>query len=208
MAVAIADSARSFLDGPGKSASVIIIDMPIGLADRPRGRACEREVRQRLGARRSSVFSSPLRAMLSMSAYEQANAFGKSLGAGLSKQAWQISPKIAELDAVMTPALQARIGEGHPELAFARLAGAPCRHSKRTPDGVAERRELLVNAGLAVDALLGALRDGYPKSAFATDDLFDACALALIAEARLTGAAVALGDGVRDARGLAMEIWC
>lgn len=207
MAVAIADSFRSFLDGAGKSASVIIVDMPIGLADRPRGRACEREARRQLGARRSSVFCSPLRSMLSMTRYEEANAFGKALGAGLSKQAWHISPKIAELDSVMTPALQARIGEGHPELAFARLAGAPCTHSKRSPDGVAERRKLLMNEGIDVDALHDALRHGNPKKAFATDDLYDACALALVAEARFKGAAEALGDGARDARGLAMEIW-
>jgi predicted RNase H-like nuclease len=121
--VAIADSFRSILDGAGKGAAALIVDMPIGLADHSRGRACEAKARRRLGPRRSSVFSLPLRAMLSLGDYEKANAFGEAMGIGLSKQAWRLVPKIAEIDALMLPAMQSRIGEGRPELAFTRLSG-------------------------------------------------------------------------------------
>ncbi len=206
MSVAIADSAGALLDGPLASSQVIVIDMPIGLPDVP-GRACEREARKAIGPRRSSVFSAPLRGMLAFAAYQDANAYGKARGAGLSKQAWNITPKIRALDAVMTPPMQARVVEGHPELAFTRLAGAPCAHPKRAPEGRRERLRRLKSAGVDAAGLLRAAREAHPSRAiFSDDDLLDACALALTAEARLKGEAWRMGDGERDARGLLMEI--
>lgn len=206
--VAIADSFGSILDGPGKGASAIIVDIPIGLAENDR-RVCEREARRRIGPRRSSVFSSPRRPMLRFDRYEDANAFGKANGAGLSRQCWGIVPKIREADQRMTRSLQELVGEGHPELAFTRLRGAPCVYPKRTAEGARERREALVGAGLSsVDDLLADLRRRHPKkNEFADDDFYDACVLSLTAQARLAGVAWRLGDGARDARGLLMEIW-
>lgn len=206
--VAIADSFGSILDGPGENASAIIVDIPIGLAESG-GRSCEREARRRLGRRRSSVFSSPRRPMLAFDRYEDANAFGKANGAGLSRQCWGIVPKIREADQQMTRDLQGLVGEGHPELAFTRLCGAPCAYPKRTAEGARERRSALVAAGLfSIDALLADLRRRHPrKREFADDDFYDACALSLTAEARLAGAAWRFGDDARDARGLLMEIW-
>ena len=206
MSVAIADSIAALLGGPLAHAEAIVVDIPIGLPELP-GRACERDARLAIGPRRSSVFAAPLRGMLSFAAYEDANAFGKARGAGLSKQAWNITPKIREMDALITPSLQERIVEGHPELAFTRLAGAPCTHSKRTTEGQAERRRLLASRAVDAGSLLEAARGRYPtKRQFADDDLIDACALALSAEARLAGSAWLVGDGARDSRGLVMEI--
>ncbi len=207
MSVAIADSFGALLDGPLASTLMIAVDMPIGLPDVP-GRACERDVRRAIGPRQSSVFSSPLRGMLAFGAYDDANAHGKARGAGLSKQAWAITPKIREIDALMTPALQARVIEGHPELAFTRLGGRPCAAAKRKPEGQSERLAILRDRGVDAAALLRAGRARHPfKRTFADDDLIDACALALTAEARLGKKAWRLGDGARDARGLLMEIW-
>ncbi len=206
--VAIADSFASILDGPGQSAAAIIVDIPIGLADFG-GRACEAQARRSIGPRRSSVFSSPRRPMLGFDRYEDANAFGKATGAGISKQCWGIVTKIREADLVVTPELQRIVGEGHPELAFTRLRGAPCAHAKRRHDGERERRNALISAGLdTIDDMLADVRRIHPrKSEFANDDFYDACALSLTAQARLEGAAWRLGDGARDARGLLMEIW-
>lgn len=193
-------------------AAAAMIDMPIGLADSGR-RACEREARARLKPRRqSSVFAAPRRPMLDFSDYAAANAFGKAqgpdAGGGLSKQAWMLISKIREVDAAMTPAHQAWIGECHPEVAFARLnGGPPCRHPKRTPEGAAERLEILRRAGAGdIEAAAQGLRREHAR-AVALDDSLDACALAFSAEARLDGRAWRLGDGARDARGLLMEIW-
>ena len=206
MRVAIADSFAALLDGPLSTTALIVVDMPIGLPEFP-GRACEREVRRAIGPRRSSVFSSPLRGMLEFDDYPIANAYGKARGAGLSKQVWAITKKIREIDALVSPALQSRVIEGHPELAFTRLGGAPCNHPKRDAEGKRERIELLKANDVDATALLSAHRATHPrKSVFADDDLIDACALALTAEAMTADKAWRLGDGSRDARGLLMEI--
>lgn len=192
-------------------AAMIVVDMPIGLSDRD-ARACETMARGVLKPlRHASVFSSPRRGMLAFAGYPEANAWGKRAengGKGLSKQAWMIAGKIREIDAAIKPPDQARICEGHPEVAFARLnGGAPCRHPKRRPEGQAERRDLLARAGITnAEAIYETLR-AQARRDVARDDVYDACAMALTAKARLEGSALRLGDGARDARGLLMEIW-
>lgn len=203
--------ATSFAEILGvKQAAMIIVDMPIGLCETG-PRACEALARKLLSPlRHSSVFSSPKRPMLAFDRYEDANAWGKQhCGTGLSKQAWMIAPKMCEIDEVITPADQVRLGEGHPEVAFARLNNEkPCVWPKRKIEGQAERRALLERAGMveAEDIYLS-LRAEHGASAVARDDLYDAAALALTAKARLDGAALHLTDEARDARGLIMEIW-
>jgi predicted RNase H-like nuclease len=111
---------------------------------------------------------------------------------------YNLLPRIAELDAVMTPGHQARVVEAHPELAFARLAGSPMAHPKRTAQGRRERQDAL--------ARVLAVAPPTPPSGAATDDVLDAVALALVARALDEGVAQHLGDAACDARGLRMEI--
>ncbi|WP_395076358.1 DUF429 domain-containing protein [Hyphococcus sp.] len=192
------------------NAAMTIVDMPIGLADAGR-RHCETLARQKLTpGRMSSVFSSPRRPMLNFETYAEANAWGKAQQqkGGLSKQAWMIAPKIREIDAAITPDDQARLGEGHPEVAFARLKGGPCTHPKRKKEGERERLTLLERAGINnAEDIYQALRAGHGAKAIARDDVYDACVLALTAKARLANTAWRLSDDARDARGLVMEIW-
>lgn len=199
-----------------RDARAIMVDMPIGLPDAGK-RACERDARRLLRPlRHASVFSPPRRPILDFADYAAANAWGKAqafletgteTGGGLSKQAWMIAPKIREVDAALSPASQAQVGEAHPEVAFWRLNGErPCRWPKRAPEGRSERKALLWRSGLSPDDLFDALREEAGGGA-GLDDLYDACALALTAQARLDGGAVRLGDGARDSRGLVMEIW-
>lgn len=189
---------------------MIIADMPIGLADEA-PRVCESMARKLLSPRRhSSVFSSPKRAMLSFSDYASANEWGKRNGGkGLSKQAWMITPKIREIDEAITPKDQQRLGEGHPEVAFARLNdGQACVHPKRKNEGEEERRTLLARAGLTeAENIYQSLREQQSAKAISRNDVYDACALALTAKARLNDTALRLSDDARDARGLVMEIW-
>lgn len=206
----IVDSFDQLL-GDARDAAMIIVDMPIGLADKGK-RACEIQARELLKPlRHASVFSSPRRPMLDFDAYEKANAWGKAQGpaGGLSKQAWMITPKIREIDRAITPAAQKRLGEGHPEVAFLRLNnGAPCSYPKRTEEGQQQRLALLLAAGISnAETLYESLRQEVGRKNIARDDVFDACALALTAKARLEGGAIHLSDGKRDARGLVMEIW-
>jgi len=202
----------ALLNGPGAKAAMIAVDMPIGLAETGR-RACESEARKLLSPyRHNSIFPTPRRPMLAFDAYEDANQWGKRQGAeaggGLSKQAWMITPKIREIDNVITPRDQRRLSEGHPEVAFWRLnGGAPCLHPKRKPEGAKERLALLRRHGISsAKRLYEDLKKDFGASVGA-DDVYDACALALTAKARFDGEAVCLGDGAKDARGLLMEIW-
>ena len=188
---------------------IIGVDMPIGFEDAPSGpggRACERLARGRLGPRRSSVFSAPLRPALSAPDYSAALAANRAAGGpGLSKQCWNLFAKLREVDARMRPELEGVVFEVHPELVATVLAGAPARHAKRTPEGRAERLALLVREGLS-----GALFEPhpFPRKLCAPDDLVDAGLCALGARRIAAGAALALPDDPpRDGRGLRMAIF-
>lgn len=186
------------------AAEMIAVDMPIGLPDSGE-RGCDRLARKLLGKRRSSVFLGLRRPLLDFEDYPSANEWAKADGAGLSKQAWYLLDKIREIDATIKPADQARIRETHPELAFLALKGGPLDHPKKSPEGQAERIDLLEAAGFVrvqpwIDLLSG--ERALP------DDLLDACALSLAAERMMKGEGKRLPDDPpRDAKGLAMEIW-
>ena len=118
-------------------------------------------------------------------------------GKGLSKQAFFLLPKMAEVDACLDPDLQARIVEAHPELAFRAQADRELP-SKHTREGLAQR-----------ERLVSALTDRRsPPSLAGTrpDDVLDAIVLTATAKRLAIGTAEHLGDGRRDARGLLMEI--
>lgn len=196
------------LDLPERPVSVAV-DMPIGLLDRPvpGGRPCDREARALLRPpRASSVFSPPTRKALAARRYGDVAALN---GAGMSKEAFNILPKIREIDLLMRPALQEQVVEAHPELAFLGLAGRAMRHNKRTLEGRRERLALLrrVLAKACVDPVRERLSHGMRKVGL--DDVLDACVLAIVAARRHGGLVRRLpaGEPQRDATGLRMEIW-
>jgi predicted RNase H-like nuclease len=186
----------------------LAVDMPIGLLEcaQPGGRACDRAARARLGRpRASSVFSPPARAALACTDY--ADAMRRN-GAGLSKQAYNLLPRIGELDAAITPELQRRVFEAHPELAFARLCGRPLAAAKRTPAGGRARLQLLRRIWGRVVPDPARVRIGLGRSRVAADDVLDACVLAEVAWRIRAGQATRLPPQPQsDARGLRMEIW-
>lgn len=182
------------------------IDMPIGLADAG-PRACDIDARRLLPpGRASSVFAPPRRYMLHLD-YVEANAAGKAReGKGLTKQAWYIGHKIAELDTALQPDDQGRVFETHPELVFHRLNEWRPLPRKKTSEGRAERLRLLRSAGLPDPA---PLMDRYPRGQVQPDDVLDAAACALAARDIAVGAGRRLPEiePATDARGLRMEIW-
>lgn len=191
----------------------VAVDMPIGLPETAEagGRACDRAARLLLGRRRSSVFSPPARPALATASYAEAVLLQRRAspsGPGLTRQAWNIGPRIREVDQCMSPALQARIVESHPELVFLSLAGEPMAHPKRSAAGREERLRLLIPRLGADLPDPEALRARYGKAQLAVDDVIDACALAIAAERIHLGLARRLPDTpVCDAKGLRMEIW-
>lgn len=130
--------------------SIVAVDMPIGLVETGARRA-ETSTRAFLGARRSSVFPSPVRAVVVGSDYADypaANQLARGLaGKGLSRQSFALFPKIDEV-ARWHESTDVTVCEVHPEVSFQALAGAPLQASKKTPAGVAERRRLLAGVGL------------------------------------------------------------
>jgi predicted RNase H-like nuclease len=199
--ISVFASFAAVLDATRESEAVAL-DMPVGLSESGRRRADE-EARRLLGARRSSVFSPPARTVLDAAgSYGEANALSRAAcGLGLSRQAFNILPKIGEVDACMSAELQSRVVEAHPELCFRQIQGGPLAFPKRHPSGRSERLEILDRV---YREILVAVR---PPVGAAADDVLDAAVLAWTA-ARLTR-----GDAKRmpaepelDARGLRMEI--
>lgn len=157
----------------------LIVDMPIGLTEADERRV-EKVARQWLPGRTGSVFSVPARSAVYAEDYLAACSANEiSQGKKISKQAWFLCPKIREIDGYLrkAPALRGRLFEGHPELAFALLAGAPMVASKKSALGQAARRQLLESRGLAVSRLETEVFQRYRKSAVAVDDVLDAAVL-------------------------------
>jgi predicted RNase H-like nuclease len=183
----------------GRMASAAI-DIPIGLAARD-PRACDLEARRMLGPRRSSVFPAPVRSVLGAGTYADAcDRSRRACGKGISKQLFNILPKIAEVDRLQSRRLQAHLFEMHPELSFTVLAGAPMRFTKRTAAGRVERITALRPAFGDVARLVG-----HPPAGAQRDDVLDALVGAWTALRHTAHRHLQLG-GQRDGRGLRMEM--
>jgi len=194
----------------------IAIDVPMGVEDftNPAGRGCDTALRCELGQRQSSVFSVPARAALAEMDYRvacEAALAHSDPPRMVSKQCFHIFPRIREADALITPELQTRIVECHPEGAFWAMNGKqPLAEPKKLksrgyPPGLTLRRRLLEQAGYPAKFLavrrFKALHAG-------EDDFLDACACAWTARRVLRGEAHRFPDEPRiDPRGLRMEIW-
>ena len=128
-----------------------------------------------------------------------------------SKQGFNLFPKIQEIDRLMTPQLQHRVVECHPELAFwamnrERALDEPKKVKSRPhPPGIALRRDLLAGAGMPPALLCEDV--ALPRGA-AIDDLLDAAACAWTARRAHAGTAHRLPPEPHiDERGLRMQIW-
>ena len=190
------------------TSAVSAVDIPIGLlAERqPGGRDCDRCARGLLGRRASSVFTPPTRPLLDATHYAQVR------GHGLSIQAFNILPKIREVDRVMTPVLQQRVYEAHPELAFQALAGQPIQNRKKTVAGREERLLILENIPSplfhGIRTAFGHILHACKRADVAPDDILDAYVLMWTA-LRIWHAQAHRVPRIpqHDARGLRMEIW-
>jgi len=182
--------------------AAVAIDIPIGLA--PDGaRRADVEARRQLGPRRSSVFPAPVRSVLAATTYEEACALSRAAcGKAVSKQLFNILPKIREVDALVTPQRQQRAFEMSPELSLALLAGAPMAYPKTTPAGLAERIVALGQV-FGAEEIERHLRQ--PPRGARRDDILDAFAGVWTARRHAAGQHLQLGGDV-DARGLRMEV--
>jgi predicted RNase H-like nuclease len=205
-----------FADVLAREPAVVAVDMPIGLPERTAqgGRKAENAIRPLLGARQSSVFSVPSRAAIHAATYADACAVAVVTSdppRKVSKQLFNIAPKIREVDAVLRAHadLASRVFEVHPELAFWRMNGdraldLPKKVKSRCYEpGLALRRSLLMASGFAAEVV-----NAPPPRGAGPDDLLDALACAFVARRLHRAEAVSFPDPPdRDAYGLPMAIW-
>jgi predicted RNase H-like nuclease len=197
----------------GIAAGTIAVDIPIGLPEMGGigGRRCDADARAGLGARQSAVFAVPSRAAVMAEDYREACAVALRTSnppRKVSKQCFNLFARIREVDRLMTPALQERVRECHPEAAFVAMnGGRPLGEPKKVKSrpyepGLALRRRLLEAAGFDCGFLLAD-----PPRGAGPDDVLDACACCWTAARIMTGEARTFpADPPRDARGLRMEI--
>lgn len=163
--------------------AVVAIDIPIGLPDTG-GRAADAEARRQLVGRGSTLFSTLTRSAYEAETYEAARAANLTATAdrtSASAQAYALRAKILDVDAWVRSGPGPVVVEVHPELSFARMAGAPLATVKKDTDGVRARREALAAQGITAPAW-------FRGAGFGEDDLLDACAAAWSAVRHLRGA--------------------
>ena len=183
-----------------RDCAVVGIDIPIGLAERG-PRSCDHHARRFLGRRSSSVFPAPLRSLLGVREYADANRMSRDLQKrGISKQGFAITRKVEQIDRILQRyrELRGRVYEVHPEVSFAMWNGGEALGaSKHSKEGIAARRAL-------VAAYFGEIPD-VPRGA-SMDDMLDAFAALWTAERIQSGRAQTLGDSRADLTGLPMRI--
>jgi predicted RNase H-like nuclease len=180
--------------------AAVAIDIPIGLPP-DSSRPVDLEARRRLGPRKSSVFPAPMRRVLEATTYEEACQISRAAcGRAVSRQLFAILPKIREVDALQSPALQDRLFEMHPEVSLTELAGTPMQFHKSTGEGRHERLHALRSGFPEV----GTIADLRPRGT-QPDDVLDALVGAWTAQRYVAGHYVRLG-GDTDETGLRMEI--
>lgn len=180
---------------------LVAIDMPIGLSE-DGVRACDVQARRLLGRAGSSVFPTPVRAVLATDDYAEARALSRAHTdppRAPSAQAFQLVRSIRALDEALGDPPTDRVVEVHPELAFRALSEEVCDR-KGSARGTVQRMRALRQVMDVEEALLAA-PVGVPVI-----DALDACAAAWSAARLARGEGRCVGDGATDSRGRPMRI--
>ena len=194
-----------------RKASLILIDIPIGLRDSsPEERLCDKEAREVLGPKRgSSVFPAPSRLALEATSYAAASRLNdKHTGRKLSKQSYAITGKIREVDALLDDdRVGKRLREVHPEVCFAALNRcSPMQHSKKTKEGFAERLDVLEAVFPQTHAVVAYALSNWLRKEVARDDVLDATAAAVTAFLGHGNLRTHPSQPERDSKGRPMEM--
>jgi predicted RNase H-like nuclease len=184
--------------------AAVAVDVPLRLPDAGY-RQSEVRARERLGRARSSIFYTPVRAVLDCATYEEACAESLALtGRKISRQTWGLRKKVRDWDRTDRPG---HVVEAHPELSFRAMAPDLCFAGKKTTPGVMRRMDVLDRwlAGLrglphaTPPAVLWEVLAGVPGTV-PVDDALDALACAwtarrVAASGRPPGGAEPIGVG-------------
>ena len=128
-------------------ASVIAVDIPIGLGER-QPRLADALAAAFVGGMRSSVFPMPPRSSLEADTHALAVEVARTMGVSApSIQAFGLRASIFEAEELA--AEDWRVIEVHPEVSFCAMAGRPPTHSKKSWNGAMERIRLSARRGAA-----------------------------------------------------------
>ena len=165
---------------------LILIDIPIGLKSGGSGeRLSDVEARRILKTRKSSIFPVPCRESVYSENYEKACEVNQELtGKRISKQAWNIVPKIRDVDSflVENEIYREKVKEVAPEICFQTFTVFPIKSSKKNIDGFYERIKALRSVCLFTDEVVEAALSRYRRKEVAKDDILDALAAAVTAK--------------------------
>ena len=194
------------LVGAADALVALAVDIPIGILDAG-ARVCDVPARAALGPRRNSVYPAPVRAAIDAADYRDASdrsfaAHGKRL----SKQAFNIIPKIREMDLALRgdANVAARVHEVHPELSFMLLNdGVPMPFGKKSAEGRRDRQRSIARE---FPNAFADVRARHARAEAKDDDILDAFAALWIADRIARGLALHFpeGESARDASGLPM----
>ena len=188
---------------------LVLIDIPIGLPKKE-SRLCDRLAREKLGPRRSSVFTVPCRDAVYAKNYKEAcHTNLRFLEKKISIQAWNICPKIRETDLLLQkhPKLKEQWLEAHPELAFQALNhGIHLSYPKKKPEGFLERLNLIKNFHKNIKRWFQQNRKIISPQTAASDDFLDAFALCMAALEIPDEIDFLPAETINDEKGLPMQI--
>ncbi|HTS10413.1 MAG TPA: DUF429 domain-containing protein [Candidatus Eisenbacteria bacterium] len=190
----------------------VVLDIPIGLPWKGAEiRPCDHLARSVLGSpRKSSVFPVPCREAAHAQSADQARALNLLvLERSLTAQTLSICRKIAEVDSLLRDPSGngSHMREIHPEVCFWALAGfKPMRHRKTTNAGRRERLDVLERHEPGARALLTRILAERPRKQVKADDVLDALAAFVTAEARVGRLMRLVGEPSNDQAGLPMEM--
>jgi predicted RNase H-like nuclease len=195
-----------------QEARLILVDIPIGLREKGTlERLCDKEARKVLKPKRhTSVFPAPCREAVYASGREEAKRINKELTErSLSEQSLAISPKIREVDDLLTTSKVARrlVREVHPEICFWGLnGGIGMTYSKKTLEGFVERLGVLRKVYGECEECVKEALVKHRRQDVAKDDILDALAAAVTARFGYDALKTLPEAPEKDAEDLPMEM--
>ncbi len=200
-----------------RDAQLVLVDIPIGLPEDEEGRACDLGARKLLGQPRgSSVFQTPTRRTVKQAAeapgdYRAAvDNERKVAGKGISRQAFAIAPKIAQVDEVLAArgvSATPLVKEVHPELCFWGLNNrSPMQSSKKKTKGLDERLSVLERVDSRTQDIFDQAISKFLRKDVGRDDILDALVAALVARCGYDQLQTVPEVPPKDAKGLPMKM--
>lgn len=170
----------------GSRATEILVDIPVYLESEGI-RECDREAKEFLGSRGSTVFWAPISGAVVAADYPEAVARNTQ---GLGSHSWGLIPRIQEMNVLLNEFDAARemVFESHPEVCFRAYHGDDLP-SKKIDEGFETRKKCLTeNGGDAFQPVIDLVEERRTNSRWhqriqsgRVDDVLDAAILALTA---------------------------